>query len=211
MRLAIFGAAGRTGIHLIEQALAAGHDVAVLVRTPANLTAFTQHERLTVLQGDARDPAKVAAAIAGAEAVVSVLGPTSNEPVFAVSKSVENILAAMKQHCVRRLVLSAGAGVGDPNDRPQFIHQFFNFLVKTLSRHVYEDMLRVVEILRGSAVDWTIVRVPMLTDGPRTGVFRVGYVGDGPGLRLSRADMADFMLQQLRETKYRRKAPVVSN
>jgi putative NADH-flavin reductase len=94
MKLVIFGATGRTGVHLVKQALAAGHSVTALVRTPAKLTL--QHERLTVLQGDAQDAAKVAQAVAGAEAVISVLGPTRNRPAFAVSKSTENILAAMR-------------------------------------------------------------------------------------------------------------------
>ena len=103
MKLALFGAAGKTGVHLLAQALAAGNHVTALVRAPAKLTI--QHERLNVIRGDGQDAAKVAPA-----AVVSVLGPISNEPTFAVTQSIQNILAAMKQHGVRRLVLSAGPG-----------------------------------------------------------------------------------------------------
>ena len=70
----------------------------------------------------------------------------------------------MEQHGVRRLVISAGAGVADPNDKPRLINHLITLLVKALSRHVYEDMKRTVDVVRGSNVDWTIVRVPMLIE-----------------------------------------------
>jgi putative NADH-flavin reductase len=209
MLLTLFGATGKTGAHLLEQALAAGHHVTVLVRHPAKLT--THHERLTVMQGDAQDAAKVAEVVRGAEAVISVLGPTSNAPVMAVTHSTQNILAAMQQFGVRRLVLSAGAGVGDPRDKPQLFHQFINWLIKTLAPNVYADMVQVVALVRASAVDWTIVRAPMLTDAPAAGTRRVGYVGLGPGPRLTRADLAAFMLAQATSSEYLRQAPVLSN
>ncbi|HWQ13274.1 MAG TPA: SDR family oxidoreductase [Roseiflexaceae bacterium] len=208
MKLAIFGGSGRTGRHLIEQALAAGHHVTALARTIAKMPV---HERLTVVQGDVQDPSAVERTIAGAEAVISVLGPTSNEPKFEISRGMQHILAAMQKHGVRRLIVSAGAGVGDPNDTPQLFNKAINLLIKRLSRNVYEDMVRVVEIVRASDRDWTVVRVPRLLDGPRTGNVKVGYVGKGIGPTINRADMADFMLRQLESDAYVRKAPAISN
>lgn len=209
MRLAIFGASGRTGRHLVEQALAAGHAVTVLVRDPARLEI--QNPRLTVIQGDIQDVARVAEAVQGAEAVVSALGPTSNRPAFEVSRGMDHLLAAMRAHNVRRLIVSAGAGVRDPQDQPTLLHAFFGALVQVLTPNAYQDMLQVVEKVRASDREWTVVRVPRLSDDPRSGQLRVGVVGKDLGTRLGRADLADFMLRQLADRTYVRQAPAISH
>jgi putative NADH-flavin reductase len=209
MRIAIFGASGRTGQHLVRQALDAGHHVVAFVRSPAKLGIH--HERLSVVPGDVQDVAQVEKAVTGADAVISALGPTSNTPEYKVSQGIENILAAMEKQGIRRLVISAGAGVGDANDKPRLFNKAMNVLLNVVARHVYEDMRRSVEIVRASDLDWTIVRVPMLTDGPATGNIQVGYVGKGMGPRLSRADMATFMLQQATSDSYLRQAPAISH
>ena len=209
MKLAIFGATGKTGRHLVEQALAAGHSVTALARDPARLPQT--HDRLTVVPGDVRDPAAVAQTIAGAEAVLSVLGPTGSQPDFAVSRGTDHILAAMKVHGVRRLIISAGAGVRDPLDKPTLLHAYFGTLVKVLSKNVYLDMLQVVDKVRASDVDWTIVRVPRLMDTPPTGQVFTGYVNKDLKTSLSRADLAAYMLQQLTDRSHLRQAPAISN
>ncbi|MBE2236630.1 MAG: SDR family oxidoreductase [Caldilineaceae bacterium] len=209
MKIAVFGASGRTGRHVVEQALAAGHEVVAFARTPSRLGV--EHMHLTVVQGDVQDKAQVNQAVAGVDAVISTLGPTENKPDYQVTAGTENIIAAMYAHGVRRLVISAGAGVGDPNDAPKFMNHVVNLLLKLVARHVYEDMKRVVELVRASNLDWVIVRVPMLTDDAPTGVVQVGYVGKGMGMRISRADMAEFMLRQVSDDAYLHKAPAISN
>ena len=208
MNIAVFGGTGRTGRHVVEQALAAGHSITALARTPAKLP---KHERLVVIGGDVQDPSAVEKTVAGSEAVISVLGPTSNEPTFEVSKGMRHILAAMQKHGVRRLIISAGAGVGDPKDTPKLSNKAINLLLKLLARNVYEDMKGAVDVVRASEHDWTIVRVPRLIDGPKTGLIKVGYVGNGMGMQINRADMAGFMLDQLQNGAYIRKAPAISN
>ena len=209
MQLTLFGATGKAGRCLLEQALAQGHTVTVLVRDPAKLTQ--RHERLRVVHGDIRAADQVAQAVAGAEAVISVLGPMSNKPELAVSQGMDNIVAAMRQHGVRRLIQSAGAGVRDPQDTPTLVHAFFGGLVRLLSPHVVADMEQVVEKVRGSGLDWTVVRVPRLTDEAATGQLRQGYVGKDIGTRMTRADLAAFMLKQVEDRTYVGKAPAISN
>jgi len=209
MKLTIFGATGKTGRFLVEQALAKGHTVTALARSPDKLAVH--HDRIKVIQGDIRDSEKVSQAVAGADAVISVLGPTSNKPEMTVSRGMDNILAAMRQHGVRRLIQSAGAGVRDPQDQPTVVHAFFGGLVRLLSPNVVKDMELVVEKVRGSGLDWTVVRVPMLTQDPATGRIREGYVGKDIGPRLSRADMADYLLRQVESKTYLGQAPAISN
>lgn len=209
MRLTLFGATGRTGQYLTEYALAAGHSVTVFARDAAKIK--THHAHLQILIGTVDNPVQVANAIQGSEAVVSVLGPTENKPTYAISKGTEHILTAMRQQGVRRLVLSVGAGVSDPRDAPGLSHQLIQFLLKTFARYVYEDMVRVAAQVRASDLDWTIVRVPRLTDAPPTKQIKVGFVGRGVGIQLSRADLAHFMLQQLTDRTYLRQAPAISN
>ena len=207
--VAIFGATGRAGQHLVRQALERGDYVCVLARHPGKLAV--QNERLVVIQGSLSDTARVEQVVAEADAVLSVLGPTSNEPTFAISQGTTTIIKAMKQHGVKRLVISAGAGVGDPGDAPKLFNKLINVALKATARNVYEDMLKTVTLVRESGLDWTVVRVPRLTDTPPTGTVRVGMVGQGTGANLSRADMAEFMLKQVDDFRHLRKAPVISN
>ena len=209
MRLAIFGATGRTGRHLFEQALAAGHEVKILVRDLSKVKV--QSALLKVLVGNVQNAVQVEQAVAGSECVISVLGPTENKPTHAISAGTDNILTAMKKQGVHRLIVSTGVGVGDPDDAPAPFNLFMNFLLKIVSRYVYEDMLQTAAKVRASDLDWTIVRVPMITDGPQTGKIQAGYVGKGMGARISRADMADFILKQVNDNTYLHKAPAISN
>ncbi len=207
--VAIFGATGRTGQHLVQRALDSGYCIRALARDPGKLAV--QNERLMVIQGSLSDAARVEQVVAGADAVLSVLGPTSNEPTFEISRGTTTIMEAMKRHGVRRLIISTGAGVGDPGDAPKLFNKLINVALKVASRNVYEDMLKTVALVRESGLDWTVVRVPRLTDAPRTGQVRVGMVGRGTGVNLSRADMAEFMLEQVDDFRHLRQAPVISN
>lgn len=210
MRIVIFGAAGRTGIPLVQQALDAGHEVVAFARTPSKLPV--QGERLSVVQGDALNAADVERAFAGgADAVASVLAPAKGSPANLLPTAAAHIVAAMQQHGVRRLVYMTGAGVDMPGDQPKLFNHLIKFALKTLAGDVLQQSLAAVEIVRSSGLEWVIVRAPMLTDGPRTGQYRVGMVGVNTGPRLRRADAADFILKQLESGAYAGQAPVVSN
>ncbi len=209
MNVAIFGGTGRTGRLVVEQALQAGHSVTVLVRNPDKLGVTAP--RLRIVVGELADAAKVAETITGQDAVLSALGPTSNKPKLEISKGMAVIIAAMRQKGVRRLIVSAGAGVGDPLDRPKLIDRVVVLLLKTFNGNVYEDMAEVVQQVRNSGLDWTVVRAPMLTDDPATGHLRAGGVGADIGTKLTRADFAAFLVQQVTDKMWVGKAPAVSN
>jgi len=204
MNLAIFGASGGTGRHLVDQALAAGHRVTVLVRTP---TAFAEpHERLRVVQGDVRQADQVAAVISGQDAVLSALGPNERGPVSLCTEAMTTILAAMARHSVRRLVALSAYGARESHDGG-----LYNRLLWMMQREKMVDKERMEELIAHSAVDWTVVRPPALTDGPRTPHYRSGTdLRIKVTSRISRADVADFMLRQVTDTAYLRTSPAIT-
>jgi len=209
MKLAIFGATGGTGKLLVEQALAAGHEIIVLVRDPAKLTA--RHERLTITSGDVTDPGAVERVVVGVEAVISVLGSRPNTKGKPITRGTQNILDAMKKHGVRRIVLSSTPSAADPNDLPDFRFRLAVGLVRLIARSAQEDIINTAQVVRASDLDWTIVRVSLLSDTSKTGRVKTGYVSKDMGMGITRADLAEFMLKQIQDSKYLRQALAISN
>lgn len=208
MKIVVFGATGGAGSEIVAQALAAGHQVTAFVRNPAKLSL--QHPNLSLFQGDVMDAAAVEQAIAGQEAVISALGPARPPVAGMMETAARNIVAAMDKHGVRRLISTTGAGVRDPQDQPKLFDQVMMGLLRLLAKDVLADSAANAAVLRGSNLDWTIVRFPRLTNGPQTGKYRAGYVGKDSGSQLSRADGAEFVLRELAEGKFIRQMPVVS-
>jgi len=209
MKLAIFGATGRTGRPLVQQALDAGYEVIALVRTPA--TFSLQHERLTVVPGDVLNPAEVDQVVQGADAVLSVLGHSKNSPKDMQTVAIKNILAAMETYGVPRLVCLSGASVSVSQDQPKLINRVMKLVTKVIAGPVLADGETCLNVLQDSTLDWIMVRGPMLNEGPHTGKYRVGWTGVNTGISISRADIADFMLTQVTNTTYIHQAPLVSN
>ncbi len=208
MKIVVFGASGRTGRPLVEQALAAGHHVTAFVRDPARLE--TRHERLTVVQGDVHDAARVREAVAGQEAVLSTLGLAPKGPRDVVSAGTRAILAAMREHGVSRVVCESGAGVRTERDSRSAGATAMTTMLKLVARDVLRDAEASYQALKASDRAWVFVRAPRLTEGPRTGQYRTGYLQLGPGATISRADVADFMLKELTDDTYLKQAPMVS-
>ncbi len=209
MKIALFGATGATGRRLMEQALAAGHEVTAFVRDASRVT--TRHDRLKIVQGDVRDPEAVEAAIIGQDAVISALGQTRARPSTkdVMTVAAEHIVAAMKKQGVRRLVTLVGAGVAFPQDRPSRPGQVMSALLKLLAGDVLADAERHARIIQASDLDWVIVRVPRLSEAPAKGAYRTGYQRPGFGA-VSRADVADFMLAALERKMFIREAPALT-
>ncbi len=204
MRIAIFGASGATGRHVVDQALEAGHEVKVLVRNPAAFSV--RHPRLEVVVGDVRRAGRVDDVVRGQDAVISALGTNRRRgPVSVTSDGARVILKAMEKHGVRRLVVMSAHGAAESRDRSLYV-----LAVWATQGHKMRDKERMEELIRASSVDWTIVRPPALTKGPRTGAYRTGT--DLPvriTSNISRADMAEFMLGEAAEGAYIREAPII--
>jgi putative NADH-flavin reductase len=209
MKIAIFGATGKVGRHLVDQALERGDRVTAFVRDPSKLTT-QRHERLKVVQGNVQNPKDVEQAVAGTDAVLSALGQTKTSSKDVLTEGIKNIVAAMNKHGVRRLVSLTGAGVRDPKDEPKLVDRVIGSLLKLLQRDLLEDAVGAARVIQESDLDWVIVRAPVLNEGEKKGEYRVGYVGKESGTRLSRADLAGFMLEQTTDDTYLHQAPMVS-
>ncbi|MDA3649874.1 SDR family oxidoreductase [Saccharopolyspora indica] len=210
MRITIFGATGGTGKHLIEQALAAGHQVTAVVRDPAKVTR--EHPELTVVRADVMDAAGIRPHIAGRDAVISAIGSTSvRNPTAVQTDSTISILDAMGAAGVRRFLVVSNGGMITEGDDPLTKHLVKPIMWRFL-KHPWTDMQRMEEIVRASEADWTIIRPPRLTEGPRTGRYRsaVERAVRG-GMKISRADLADSILRSLDDDSSIRSAIAVAD
>jgi nucleoside-diphosphate-sugar epimerase len=209
MRILVIGATGGSGREIVKQALERGHDVVALARKPAKVK--TTHERLRVVPGDVMDAASVDAAMQGCDAVVCALGHRRwLGPSKILSEGTRNIVRAMEKHGVKRLVVETSLGVGDSVGRLGVV--FTVFTMSIILPFYFYDKLRQERIVRASSLDWVIVRPGQLLSFPKRGKYKHGpRVGSylWP-VFIARADVADFMLNQLGDTPYLRQSPGVS-
>ncbi len=216
MHLLLFGATGASGQHLVEQGLARGHTVTAFVRDPARL--HVQHASLRHVVGDVLSPADVAAALPGHDAVVCALGTFPDRkadaarrqpkiPVCAVGTT--NIASAMRHSGVRRIVVESAACVGESRRTGRF---GAGAIVHLAMPEVMRDHERQEEILKGSDLDWTIVRPTKLKDGPALGKVRAGEALPWSLLSsIRRADVASYMLDALSDDATRARAITIKN
>ena len=206
MKVLIIGATGATGRILMGEALAQGHEVTALARTPSAVAPEDYRPR--VLQGNALDPSSVEAAVAGQDAVLSALGTRSTRPTTLFSESTSNVISAMEKHGVWRLVCITGIGTGESKGHSGFLYD--KIILPFVVKNVYEDKDRQEEAIKQSNLDWVIVRPARLTDEPAKGEYRVFLGGSYRAETISRADVAAFMLAQLTDDTYVHKMPVIS-
>lgn len=191
MRIALFGATGTTGQAFLDAALTAGHEIVALVRDPAKLAP---RDGLVIVSGDARDPGAVRRTVEGAGAVVSLLGSFNRKPNTEVSDATQHIAAAMREAGVDRLVVCSTIGVGD--SFAPLRSRLFKLIIRTLARQIWADRERQERIVRGSGLDWTIIRPGGLRDTPATGRWTLIGSGDPqpPKVAIARADLAACLL-----------------
>jgi putative NADH-flavin reductase len=208
MKVAVIGASRGVGRHIVEQALARGHEVTAAVRNPADLPL--RHERLWVVTCDALDTVAVSAVIREQDVVFCALGTDSRGPTTLYSLAAQNVLAGMRQHGVRRLVFLSNFGVADEK-ASDFLSLLMLMLARRVIRHTLADHRRALDAFIRSDLEWVAVRPLALTNGPLTGRYRVHVFGlPYKGRSIARADVADFMLNQAQEDRYLRRSPAIA-
>lgn len=187
MKLAVLGATGGTGKLVVEYSLAAGYGLVVLARDPGKLVAV--RERMTVVRGDVTDPAAGDRAVSGADAVISVLGSRRKTKGKPITEGTQNSLDSMKKYGVRRIVLTSTPSADDPEDSPDLRLKLAIALIQLTARSAEEDIIETARAVRASDRDWTMVRVSILSDGPKTGDVRTGNVSREMGMSINRANL----------------------
>lgn len=208
MKLTIFGSSGGTGRQLIKQALEQGHTVTAFARSPEKLDQ--KHEKLQTAKGDVMDSPLVERAVQGQDAVLCVLGQSAMSKQKLRAIGTKNIICAMEKTGAKRFVCLSALGVGDSRDVLPFHYK--HLIVPLLLGRVYADHKIQENYVKESRLDWIIVRPGILADGERTGSYKHGFAADDKTvtLKISRADVAGFMLKQLTENTYLHKTPCIS-
>ena len=206
MKLVVFGASGGTGQEIVKQALEQGHEVTAFVRDPKKLAI---DNNLRIIEGDAHDQSAVAQAITGCDAIICALGRTNSlKSAGLITGSMATIVPEAKKQDVRRLILISALGVGDSSKNAPF---FMQMVYRTLLRDIYRDKAAGEDLLKASGLDWTIIHPVVLTNGPKTKIYRSGERLSLKGFpKISRADVASFVLAQLTDKNFLRKIAVVS-
>jgi putative NADH-flavin reductase len=216
MHVAVFGATGRTGRPLVEQAVERGHEVVAFARDRDDLPAVRDDEAVTVVAGDAYTGEGVAEAVAPVgdpvDAVVSVLGQTSAGPDDLLTVAGRHVREAMDEHGVDRYVTLVGAGVREDGESVSLGGKVMGTFLKLVSGEVLADAEAHVDDVRASDLCWTVVRAPRLTEGAHTGQFRHGTdLVLGMRDAAARANVAQFVLDCLAEELYVGEMPKVAD
>lgn len=206
MKIIVFGASGSTGLEIVKGALQAGHEVTAFVRDAS--TFEIKDEKIRIIEGNALNPQQVEDAIKGNDAVLSTLGP-KGKPTVMVAESTKNIISAMQKHGVKKIIVISVAGIAVAQDKRG--KSFIDTLIKFFLKDVFIDRENQIKILEASSAEWVAVRVPRLTNDAPTGNVKAFFGNPSPTMKISRADLADFMLKQLTDTKWLKQAPIVSN
>jgi putative NADH-flavin reductase len=209
-KLLIVGATGHTGLQLLRQALDAGHEVTAFVRNPAKLSVDAGRVRLAV--GDVTDPQSgLTQAAQGQDVVISALGRgLSFKSEQLIQRSVPLLLSAMQSAGVRRLIFTSAIGVGEtaPEVRLPLVSRL---MIMLPLRDIYADKAIGEALIRRSDLDWTIVQPTQLTNGQLTATYRAGERLALRGVpTISRADVAHFIVSQVDQPDYIRKAVIIS-
>jgi putative NADH-flavin reductase len=207
VKLVIFGATGKTGLEVVKQALEQGHTVTAFVRDSTRLTI--DDESLTLVVGDAFDPASVAQSVQGQDAVICALGAGSELKKTTVrTTGTINIISGMQKNNVKRLMVVTAMGVGESWDTLSLVNKFFFATLMKSSRDDHETQEAAV---KESGLDWTIIRPSGLTDTPRTGIYEVGENIPAATSKIARADIADLIFKELEQNALIGKAVTITN
>jgi putative NADH-flavin reductase len=202
LNVVVLGAAGRTGRLIIAEALNRGHRVTAAVRNPASIEPAPG---LRVERADVRDANSLQAVIRDQDAVVCAIGASGRKAENLYSDGARAIVSAMRATGVKRLLAITSVGV-----RPDDPHHawWYRALIRPIGADLYADMARMENIVRDSDLDWTFVRPTYLQDREPTGTCRAtdNSTPEG-GWRITRTDVARFIVDELTAHRWSRQSP----
>ncbi|MFB6729768.1 SDR family oxidoreductase [Bacillus mobilis] len=206
-RIAILGANGRAGKFLVNEALEKGYQVKILTRNSNNIKIT--NENLEIINGDARDFSSIRKLLTGCRVVINAVGQPKNES-YIFSTVTKHILEAMKEFEIKRYILISGGSLDVTGDQKGIINKIGATLFKVFLSKMMQDKYKELQIIQGSDVDWTIVRLPFVMEGNGIGNIKESLV-DMPGIKIQNSDIAPFVIKQINSERYVGKCPFISN
>jgi putative NADH-flavin reductase len=205
MKIAIIGATRGIGLELVKSALADGHEVTALVRTPGNMPV--NHKHLRIIEGDALNINSIDKVVKGQDVVCSCLGTTNvTQTITMFSQCAENLAKTLMPE--QLLIAVTGIGTGDSRGRGGFLYD--RIFMPLVLRRMYADKEREEQIIMSKIKRWIIVRPGFLNNGPQTGRYRALTELQGiRGGKISRADVANFMLSQAKSPRFIDQTPLL--
>ncbi|SCF33561.1 NAD(P)H-binding [Micromonospora purpureochromogenes] len=213
MNVTVFGATGAIGQLIVADLLTAGHTVTAYVRNVGKVPS-TWPQGLRLIVGEITDAAAIDQAVAGADAVISALGPSMDRKATGLPlvEGTRLIIEAMRRHGVGRFIGNGTPSIVDKRDRPTLQQKLIGFMGRNLVSRAYQEMLGMSDLIMSSGIDWTIVRFSAPKNGPARGVNRYGFFGTNKiGMAVTRADIAAFTAAQLTDDRFHNAAPAISN
>lgn len=196
LNIAVLGANGGIGNQVVLQALNAGHRVTAILRTPENLTI--KHPDLNIVQGDVMRPNALEEHLKNKDVVISAIGKNSLKKTTLYSQGNKNLVDAMKRVGTNRAFFISASGLEVNPTHSLLVKLATKFILQTLLRNMYADLWIMEKIIKGSNINWTIMRPPKLFDSPATGIYRTSFnVFLNNALKISRADLAHFIVHNL--------------
>ncbi|MCF2447583.1 NAD(P)H-binding protein [Dyadobacter sp. CY345] len=216
-KIAVLGGGGRTGKYLVNHLLSRGYHLKILLRKiPENFETSNEEfgENLTnplveIVTGDAIVLENIRQLLSGCQAVISTIGQRPGEPMVA-STATEHVLRAMQEFGIQRYILLAGVNVNTPFDKKSEKTMAATEWMKQSFPEIHADREKAYHLLSQSELDWTLVRLPLI-EYTVTSFAVDSSIEDCAGTKISTADIAAFLEQQLHDKRYIRKAPFLYN
>jgi putative NADH-flavin reductase len=205
--IAVLGATGKSGKYLVNQLLEQGYFIRVLLRDPGKFAI--RHACMAMVQGDARDYTAIYKLLENCDAVISTLGQRKGEkPVLSLATA--HIVQAMRERKMNRYIVVTGLSIDVPGDKKSFRTKLLSRIMKWLFPAVIADKQKEFSVLTASAVQWTLVRLPMIELTDETGEIAID-LRDCPGKKIRAADLAAFLIGQLSDNRFIQKAPFIAS
>ncbi len=206
-RIAIIGGTGKVGYYIAKKALENGFRVRMLVRNPVKL-AYNDN-RIEIVKGDAQNIDSIRLLLKDCHIVINTLGqPVKDVPIY--SSVTANVLSLMKEFAIKRYIGVTGASLNIKGDSKKMINRIGAKIFEVLFPKMMIDKKKELSILLKSDIKWTLVRLPFVIEGSETGVIKENLT-DVPGTKITNADIAIFLINQVNDKKYIRKTPFISN
>ncbi|HEX9502935.1 MAG TPA: NAD(P)H-binding protein [Patescibacteria group bacterium] len=217
IKVAVIGGTGKAGSYLVKELLSQKFNLKVLLRHPEQDSLsrgfgslqLLSHPSVEIVTGDISDYETVRSLLAGCTVVISALGQKKEEPLIS-SLATSHIIRAMNEYAIRRYISITGLSLDLPGDKRSLLVREASAFMKHTFPVVMADKQKAFTILSGSNIDWTLVRLPFIIQTDDRGKWAIDLI-DCPGDRIRTTDLANFLIKQISDRKFIRKAPFIAS